>query len=213
MVIFAFYSNKKQYLNTLHIQKKREIHRLMHSIKRNIPKKKFYPCNTSLMFGFSYTCKHYLAQIFNSVWVLLNPMSRYRTWYTVITCVTRKAITWTLLLRHGLWRWQNFLILPIHLRQLVHLYLWSIFRKKLRSGTPYFLYKLITIRLIKGINKTYYYLNIIFTASKMEFSYFLHTINYFSSRQLGNMVSCTLSGFYIPSRQREWNHVTFLELK
>ena len=48
--------------------------------------------------------------------------------------------------------------------------------EKIMKRTPYFLCKLLTIRLIKCMNKTYYSLNFILKASKMEFSYFIHMV-------------------------------------
>ena len=38
------------------------------------------------------------------------------------------------------------------------------FSSKIMNGIPYFMYKQLTIRLIKYINKTYYHLNFILTA-------------------------------------------------
>ena len=78
--LFAFHTNKRQYFDTLHIQKKKEMHRWMHNndfdillrsvhlspklqipkTHKNIQKIKCYPCNTSRVFEFSY--KLYLTQ-------------------------------------------------------------------------------------------------------------------------------------------------------
>ena len=80
MTLIAFHTNKKQYLDTLHIQKKKEMHRRMHNSdfdilrrsvhlspklqirkkNKNIQKIKYYLYNTSWVLEFSY--KLYLIQ-------------------------------------------------------------------------------------------------------------------------------------------------------
>ena len=52
------------------------------------------------------------------------------------------------------------------------LYLWSIFSKNYEAVPNIFFTNKLLFRLIKGITKTYYWLNFILTISKMEFSYF-----------------------------------------